>query len=162
MASRLNLTPLSAEFPSANAPGLSQDGQSRITLDFDATTAETCCWSATAWQGFTGTMTALITYRAASAITGGVAFDVAVEAITDGDALDTDAASSFDAVNTGTASAVPGTAGHIDQISITLTNQDSIAAADLVRFSLSRNVAHASDTATGDIQVLAVEIRDAA
>lgn len=161
MASRLNLTPLNAEFPSTNAPGQTQDGQSRLTLDFDATTAETCYWTATAWQGLTGTLTAVITYRAASATTGGVAFDVAVEAITDGDATDTDAASSFDTVNTGTAT-VPGTAGHIDQISITLTNQDSIAAGDLVRFSLSRQVGHASDTATGDIQVLAVEIRDAA
>lgn len=161
MASRLSLSTLSAEFPSANAPGLSQDGQARLTLDFDATTSETCYWSVTAWQGLTGTLTAVITYRAASATTGGVAFDVAVEAITDGDATDTDAVSSFDAVNTGTAT-VPGTAGYIDQISITLTNQDSIAAADLVRFSLARNVAHASDTATGDIQVLSVEIRDAA
>lgn len=162
MATRLPLLPLSAEMPSANAPGVTQDGQSRPTLDFDATTSETCYWTFIAWQGLTGTLTAVITYRAATATTGGVAFDVAVEAITDGDALDTDAASSFDTVNTGTAAAVPGTAGHIDQISITLTNQDGIAPGDYARISLARNVAHATDTAAGDIQVLSVEIRDAA
>jgi K+-transporting ATPase A subunit len=57
---------------------------------------------------------------------------------------------------------VPGTAGYMEQISITLSNLDSAAAGDLVRISLARNVAHATDTATGDAYVLSIEIRDAA
>jgi predicted RecA/RadA family phage recombinase len=95
-------------------------------------------------------------------LTGGVAFDVALEAISSGDALDTDAAASFDSVNTGTDAAVPGTAGYMEQISITLTNADSIAAADLVRVSVARAVANGADTATGDCYLIACEIRDGA
>jgi hypothetical protein len=65
-------------------------------------------------------------------------------------------------VNTGTDSAVPATAGYMEQVSVTLTNADSIAAADLVRVSVARAVANGADTATGDCYVLSVEIRDAA
>jgi len=107
-------------------------------------------------------VTAVISYAMASATTGGVAFDVAVEALTSGDATDTDATTSFDTVNGGNDSAVPGTAGYMEQLSITLSNLDSAAAGDLVRVSLARDVADAADTATGDCYVFAVEIRDAA
>jgi hypothetical protein len=50
----------------------------------------------------------------------------------------------------------------MEQISITLSNLDSAAAADYVRFSLARAVANAADTAAGDCYVLSVEIRDGA
>jgi predicted RecA/RadA family phage recombinase len=50
----------------------------------------------------------------------------------------------------------------MEQVSVTLTNADSIAAGDLVRVSVTRAVANAADTATGDCYVLAVELRDAA
>jgi hypothetical protein len=50
----------------------------------------------------------------------------------------------------------------MEQLSITLTNADSIAAADLVRISVARDVADAADTATGDCYVFSVEIRDGA
>ena len=97
-----------------------------------------------------------------AATSGGVAFDVAIEALTSGDAVDTDATTSFDSVNGGSDAAVPGTAGHMEQLSITLTNADSLAAADYFRLSLARDVADAADTATGDCYVFAVEFRDAA
>ena len=98
----------------------------------------------------------------ASAITGGVAVDVAVEAVTSGDAVDLDAATSFDAVNGASDAAVPGTAGFMEQITVTLTNADSMAAADYVRVSIARDVADAADTATGDMGILVAELRDAA
>ncbi len=161
MATRAILTPDSAHFPTSNFPQLSRSN-ARPILAYDASTSETAYWQFVAPQGITGTLTAVITYAMASATTGGVAFNVAVEAISDGDAIDTDATTSFDTVNTGTAGTVPGTAGYIDQISITLTNADSIAAADLVRISVARAVANGSDTATGDCYVLAVEFRDGA
>jgi hypothetical protein len=96
----------------------------------------------------------------ASATTGGVAFTVEVEAITPSDAVDTDTADSFDSVNTGTDATVPGTAGYIDEVSITLTNKDSIAAGDYVRFRLTRAVANAADTATGDCLCVLLEVQD--
>ena len=161
MATRLILTPLAGEFPATNFPQLTLSNR-RPVLAFDATTSETVYWTAVIPQGWTGTVTAVISYAMASATTGGVAFDVAVEALTSGDATDTDATTSFDTVNGGNDSAVPGTAGYMEQLSITLSNLDSAAAGDLVRFSLARDVADAADTATGDCYVFAVEIRDAA
>jgi hypothetical protein len=160
MATRCIFTPLSAEFPTSNFAALAIVN-ARPVLAFDATTSETAYWTFVAPQGMTGTLTAVVTYMMASATSGGVAFDVAVEAVTDGDAVDLDASTSFATVNLGTAT-VPGTAGYIDQISITLTNDDSIAVQDYVRVSLARKVADAADTATGDCYVLAVEFRDAA
>jgi len=161
MATRLILTPLAGEFPASNFPQLTLSNR-RPVLAFDASTSETAYWTLVAPQGLTGTITAVIYYAMASATTGGVAFDVALEAITSGDATDTDAATSFDTVNAGNDGTVPGTAGYMEQLTITLTNADSIAAADLVRVSVARDVADAADTATGDCYVLAVEIRDAA
>lgn len=162
MATRAYLSPLSAEFPTTNFPALGQDGQGRTYLAFDAGTDETCRWTFGAPQGITGTLTLVITYRMASATSGNVIFAAQVEAITDGDTTDTDAASSFDTANTSSATAVPGTAGYIDQIALTLTNADSVAAGDLLRISLFRDADNGSDTATGDAQVLMVEFRDAA
>lgn len=156
---RFVFTPTAAEFPSSNFPALAVDGQSRPYLAFDTTTAETCYWTFAAPQGLSGALTAVVTYRAASATSGTAAFSVSLEAISDGDATDTDAGSSFATANSPAAATVPGTAGYIDQYSVTLTNNDSIAAGDYCRLSLARNVA--SDSAAGDIQVLAVELREA-
>lgn len=161
MATRLILTPLSAEFPATNFPQLTLSNR-RPVLAYDASTSETAYWTAVVPQGWTGTVTAVISYAMASATSGGVAFDVAVEAITSGDATDTDATTSFDTVNGGSDASVPGTAGYMEQLSITLSNLDSAAAGDLLRISVARDVADAADTATGDCYVLAVEIRDGA
>lgn len=161
MATRAILTPDSAHFPTSNFPQLTRSN-TRPVLAYDTTTSETAYWTFIVPQGITSTYTAVITYAMASATTGGVAFDVAVEAISDGDAVDTDAATSFATVNTGTAASVPATAGYIDQISVSLTNDDSLAAGDYIRISVARAVANAADTAAGDCYVLAVEFRDSA
>lgn len=155
--------PEGANFPASNFPEPGIDGQLRPYLGFDATTDESCDWTFIARQGLTGAVTCVITYRAASAITGSVRWQASLEAITDGDATDTDAASSFDTANSNGA-VVPGTAGYIDQISITMTTADSIAAGDYCRLRINRDADGTSgtDDATGDAQILAVELRDAA
>lgn len=154
--------PTSAEFGTATYPQLTQVGTSpkRPVLAFDATTGETAYWTGVVPAGFTGTPTAIVYYIMASATTGGVAFDVAVESVTAGDAVDLDAGASFDSVNGGSDASVQATAGYLDTITCTLTNRDSMAAGDYVRYSLARDVADAADTATGDCYVLALEIRD--
>ena len=153
--------PFAAEYPTSNFPQLLLSNQ-RPALAFDASTDETCYWTGIAAQGLTNALTAVITYAMASATSGAVGFQVAVEAITDGDATDTDATTSFDTANSSATTAVPATAGYIKQISITLTNADSIAAADYARISIDRDAANASDTATGDLYLLVAELRDAA
>lgn len=163
MATRFAFVPESAAFPSSNFPQLLQDAQRRWVLSYDGTTAETAYWTTVVPQGWTGTVTAVIGYKMSSATSGGVAFDVAFEAITSGDAVDLDATTSFDTVNGGSDAAVPGTAGYMEQITITCSNTDSAAAGDYLRVSLARDVADAADTATtGDCQVVTFEIRDGA
>lgn len=161
MATRAVLLPFAAEFPATNFPQL-QLVNRRPVLSFNDTTQETCYWTIIAPQGLTGTLTLVVSFMMASATSGGVSFDALVEAVTDGDALDLDAADSFDSANNADVVTVPGTAGYIDQLSITLTNNDSMAAADYVRISLRRVPADSADTATGDCHVLAAEFRDAA
>lgn len=157
------LTPMAAEFPASNFPELLLNNR-RPALAFDASTDETCYWTFAVPQGFTGTMTAIVTYCMASATANAVGFQIAVEAITDGDATDTDATTSFDTVNNSASTTVPATAGYIDQISITLTNQDGAAVGDYIRISLNRDAdgSAITDSATGDAYVYSVEIRDAA
>lgn len=163
MATRAVFGPLAAEFPSSNFPQLTLVNR-RPVLAFDAATDETCYWTGIAPQGLTGTLTLVITYIMASATSGTVGFQAALEAVTDGDATDLDAGDSFDTVNNSASTTVPGTAGHIDQISVTLTNADSIAAGDYFRLKLNRDAdgSAITDSATGDAYVLAVELRDAA
>lgn len=161
MASRFGGLPLNAEFPTSNFPQLTQIN-ARPVLAFDAATDETCYWTDVAPQGLTGTLTLYVLYCMASATSGAVIFQAQIEAVTDGDATDLDNTTSFDTANSSAATTVPGTAGYLDVIAITLTNNDSLAAGDLYRISLNRDANNASDTASGDAYVLAVELRDAA
>ncbi len=158
---RAILTPFSAEFPNNAFPGL-MTVNSRPVLAFDASSQESAYWTMAVPQGITGALSCVITYMMASATSGTIEFEVAVEAVSDGDATDLDATTSFAAVNASGAVTVPGTAGYIDQASVTLTNDDSLAAGDLVRISISRDADDATnDTATGDLYLLMAEIREA-
>lgn len=158
---RAILTPYSAEFPASNYPALTTVN-SRPVLAYDPSTKETAYWSLVAPQGLTGTMTCVISFMMASATSGAVVMLAAIEAITDADTVDLDTATSFDTENSSGAVTVPGTAGYLKQCSITLTTQDSIAAADYFRVSIARDAANGSDTATGDLRLLSAELRDAA
>jgi len=159
MTTRAVFSPLAAEFPAANFPAPTLINR-RPALAFDAATNETCQWSCVAPQGLTGTLTALIYYIMASATSGDTDWDVSLEAVTDGDAVDLDAGDSFATVNSTDNTTVPATAGYLDVVSVTLTNADSIAAGDYFRLRLTRDAA--SDTGAGDAYVLAVELRDGA
>lgn len=162
-STRYTFTPFGAEFPASNFPQLLLNNR-RPALAFDASTDETCYWTFVAPQGLTTPLTLVISYCMASATTGNVVFQAQLEAITTGDATDTDATTSFDSVNNSGQSAVPATAGYLKQVSITLTNNDSIAGADYVRLSINRDAdsTTATDDAAGDVYVYCCELRDAA
>lgn len=158
---RAVFTPYGAIFPAANFPQLTLVNRHPV-LGFDAATAETCYFETVAPVGLTGAQTLTVHYMMASATSGKVDFTVAVESVTPGDALDMDAGDSFDAANTITAPTVPATAGYEQVFTCTLTNVDSMAAGDHVRFALLRDATDAvNDTATGDCYVLKAEWRDA-
>jgi hypothetical protein len=136
---------------SATAPGIYF-----LQLAFDASTEEWCCWQFRMPADYASAPAAKVQYKMASATTGGVAWDVRLSATTPGDPQDVDA-QDFAAANVGT-DTVPATAGHLDEVSITLTNADSVAAGDFVVVRLARAVANGSDTATGDAEVVALAI----
>lgn len=161
---RTELHPHDAELtPYANFPQPSTNN-GRPVLWFDAATDETCCWTRKIPQGWTGTGTLVLTCVMASATSGAVGFQLQVEALTAGDAVDTDATTSFDSVNNSASTTVPATAGYPFEISITITNADSLAAGDYVRFQINRDAdgSAITDSATGDCGVYLGEIRDAA
>lgn len=163
MATRAILLPYAAEFPASNYPELRLVNR-RPVLGFDAGTDETCYWTLVAPQGITAPLSLIMTYMMASGTTGTVGLQAQIEAVSDGDATDLDNTTSFDTANNSASTTVPGTAGYIDQITITLTNADSVAAADYLRIALNRdaNGSAVADTATGDLYVLACELRDSA
>lgn len=154
---RYTLTPESAHFPTSNAPGLSMINQRPVLL-FDASTDKTAYWTLVAPQGLSGALSVKIHYICANATSGTAAWQAAVEAVTDADATDLDAGTSFDTQNAGTGT-VPGTNGYLDVISITLTNADSIAAADYVRVAINRDIS--ADSVANDLALLAVELQEA-
>lgn len=161
------LTPGSALMPDGSAsnaaPALQRVKSSAaaptlyfIQLLFDAATEEQVCWSFRMPADYASAPVMKVQYKMTSATTGGVAFESRIAAVSDGDAQDVDA-KAFAAANVGTAT-VPGTAGHLDEVSITMTNADSLAAGDFVVVYLNRDPAHASDTATGDCEVVAAAL----
>ena len=161
MATIAHLMPLAAEFPASSFPELRLINR-RPCLAFDASSNETVYWTLVAPEDLTTPLILVMTYIMASATSGNIIMQVAVEAVSDGDATDLDAGTSFDTTNSTSATAVPGTAGYIDQLALTLTNGDSVAPGDYLRISVNRNAASGSDTATGDLYLLAAELRDSA
>ena len=131
--------------------GAQIDGSIHALL-FDDTTDEDATWKFRMPYDYDNGLTAKIQYSMASATSGTVEFEIFVMAVSDGDSQDLDTGS-FDTVNVGSAT-VPGTAGYIDEISITLSNDDSVAAGDWVVIDLSTDADDATnDTATGDREV---------
>ena len=94
-------------------------------------------------------------YKCTSATEGTAAFGAQIAAVTDADEADMDA-NKLDAANVGTAT-VPGTAGYMDVISITMTNADSVSANDFVILCVFRDIS--GDSVAADIEVPLVVLR---
>jgi len=122
---------------------------------FDATTSEMVYWSFRMPQDYASAPVLKLQYKMASATSGTFGLLVRLAAVSDGDATDVDA-KAMGTVNTITAVTVPGTAGHLDEISGSLTNADSLAANDFAILMVARDTAN--DTATGDAEVIAVTL----
>ena len=157
-------------FPStAFGPALSTTGPtyvnhgttpfSRVGLAFDDSADESAAtgmfFMPSEYTG-SGTLKADICYYTASATSGDVALLCAIEALTDGDSLDMEAANSFDLSATASTKTVPGTAGHPDILTYTLSAKDSVAAGDIVRLAVARDVSE--DGVSGDVYVASVSL----
>lgn len=138
--------------------------QQRRYMAFDAATVENMISKALQMPAnyAGGVVKVDVLYAMASATSGNVDFEASVEAITPADAVDTDSASSFDTAN-GANQTVPGTAGYLGKLSISLTNKDGVAAGDMFRIKLERDADDGTnDTATGDARVYAVTVYEEA
>lgn len=130
------------------------------TLDFDTTTQESAIFTGVLPRNYAGGgITVYLHWAAATATTGTIGWDVAFERIGDGSQdLDAD---SFATAAVVTAATVPGTSGLVDITNVAITNGaniDSIAVGELFRLRIRRNVA--TDTAAGDAELLAVELKE--
>ena len=125
-------------------------------LLFDASTDEIIHKRFRLPTDYSSGATLKLQFSMASATSGNVVWAAEVWAITPADAADSDT-TSYDTANSVT-EAVPGTAGYLDEASITLTNADSMAAGDLVTIRIRRDADNASDTAAGDAELRAISL----
>lgn len=154
------LTPYGAELPSSNFPQLTLVN-SRPALAFDASTDESAVWTILLPDTAGGDYTWRPYFVMASATSGNVIWTCEVEAISNADATDLDATTSFATANSASIAA-PATAGYIASLnSNTLTNDDSVVGGDYVRVRLTRDADNGSDTATGDAYLLGLLICEA-
>ena len=131
------------------------------TLDFDAAADEEAVFSSALPQHYGGGgIDVLLHYAMSSATTGNVVLGSSFERVGDGQQdIDSD---SFATENTST-KAVPATSGFVDIETIAHTNGaeiDSIAVGEKFRLKVRRVGTSGSDTATGDLELVAVELRE--
>ncbi len=149
-----------AFFPSSNYPGQGARN-THPTLLFDDTTQETCYFRLVMPRNYAGgNLIVQVHFSAVSATSGTGGWVVAFERIGDG-SQDIDA-DGFAADQTITAVTVPATSGNVKLASVTVTAgtaTDSVAVGESFRLKVARDVAN--DTAVGDLELEAVEIREA-
>jgi len=153
-------SPLNNEPPAANYATF-DTRNSHPVLDFDATTNEYAVFTGIMPQSYAQTtgVTVYIHYAMSSAEANTVDWDACFELIGDQDQdLDADG---FAAVNSVDDTTVPGTSGLVDVVSIAFTDgedMDSVTPGDSFRLKINRDAA--SDDATGDAELVMVEIRE--
>lgn len=151
--------PQQNEPPSTNYATIdSRNGH--MVLDFDATTGEAAIFSAVLPRHYAGGgITVYIHYAMSTATSGTCGWLVAFERI--GDAQQDIDSDGFASDQTVTAVTVDGTSGNVDIVNVAVSNganMDSIAVGELFRLRIKRDVAN--DTATGDAELLAVELKE--
>ena len=155
----LIFTPHCYEPPSSNAATPDARNQHAV-LDFDDTTNESAVFSAVMPRHYGGGgVTVYLHYAMTSATSGDVDWDVAWERI--GDQQQDIDADGFAAANSVDDTTVPGTCGNVDVVSVPFTDgadMDSVAAGEAFRLKVTRDAA--SDTASGDAELLFVEIKE--
>lgn len=147
-----NLAPaLQAVKSSATAPGVYF-----LQAAFDDTAEEWLCWAFRLPDDYASAPVVKLQFKMAAAITGVVVWDVRISATTPGDLQDVDA-QDFAAANTVTAT-VPGNHGRLTEETVSVANNDSLAAGDFVVVRVARVAADAADTASGDAELTAITL----
>ena len=134
-------------------------GAYRSSLAFDSVISEKCRSVAFRMPSFTGVLTLRIRF-AIAAITGNVQFRAAVEANKSGANRDLNTTTYFSAANSSGSVSVASTTFNPKDFTITLTNNDLVAAGDEVTITLDRDVTVGSNAA-GDCFVTSVSLEGA-
>lgn len=154
MSSSIGLPIPPSGFDATNPAGIIFENSIPHIL-FDDTTAEGIYWVFRMPSDYSSSPVLKLVYTMVSAVSGTIEFEASIWAISDGEDGDTE---SYDTVNNGSET-VPATAGLTSDLSITLTNADSLAAGDLVVVRLFRDADDATnDTATGDLELRAATL----
>ncbi len=153
------LTPLHNEPPSASYATLDTRNLHPV-LDFSGSANESGLFSAVMPRNYGGGgVTVYLHYAMSAATTGDVDWDVAFERIGDQQQdIDSDG---FAAVQSTDNTTVPGTSGLVDVITVTFTDgaqMDGVVAGEGYRIKVTRDAV--SDTASGDAELLFVEIKE--
>lgn len=155
----LTFGPKSNEPPLSNYATLDTRNE-HLVLDFDPATNESAVFSLILPRLYAGGgMVVYLHYSMASATSGDIDWDVAFERV--GDQQQDVDSDSFAAVQSVDNTTVPGTSGLVDIVSIAFTDgaqMDSIAVGEKFRLKVTRDAA--SDTAGGDAELHAVEIKE--
>ena len=144
--------------PPATAFATLDTRNSVAVLDFDDTTDESAVFvgvipeAASLGSG----LKIRLHWAATTATSGDCIWDVSLERMTTD--IDSD---SFDTIASATAT-TNGTSGILTVTEITLTTIDSVTAGDGYRLKVTRDADNASDTMSGDAELVVVEVRSAA
>ena len=156
----LIFTPQNNEPPSSN-PATFDARNLHPVLDFDDTTNESAVFSAVMPQNYgaaTG-ITVYLHFAMTSATSNTVDWDVALERIGVAQVdLDSDGFASVNSVDNTT---VPSTSGWVGVVSVAFTagsDMDSVVKGEAFRLKVTRDAAN--DDASGDAELVAVEIRE--
>ncbi len=155
----LGLFPLDADVVASNYATLDYRNLHPV-LDFDAATDESAVFTAIMPRHYAGGGLTVYVHIAFTSATSGVArFDISFERI--GSVLDIDA-DSFATAKSVEVTA-DATSGVVVVASLAFTDGaeiDSIAAGEAFRIKIVRDANHANDTAAGDAELVAVEIKE--
>lgn len=146
--------------PASNYATLDIRGSGHPVLDFDTTTQESAIFTGVVPRHYGGGgITVYVHAALTSATSGTLGWDVAFERI--GAASQDIDSDGFATAQTITAATVPGTSGHVLILNVAVSNganMDSIAVGETFRLRIRRDVAN--DTAAGDAELLAVELKE--
>lgn len=126
-------------------------------LYYDTTTVERAFFKFKAINYSTGDLTLKVSWYADSATSGGVTWETALAAISPGDAQDVET-KAFATVNTANQSHAGTVGQRLHEVTVTMTNLDSLAAGDTCILRLSRLTTDASDNMSGDAVFYGAEL----
>jgi hypothetical protein len=145
--------------PPATAFATLDTRNSIAVLDFDDTTDESAVFVSIIPEGASlgSGLKIRLHWMSTNQTSNNVVWDVSLERMTTD--LDAD---SFDTIASGTAAANTTQSGILTVTEITLTTIDSVTAGDGFRLKVTRDANNASDTMTGDAELVVCEVRSAA